>query len=340
MNKVGLRTLALEDPSRPAWSSNGNRPLLSEVWYPASDNAEETIFSFGTPEPLFQFDSVAIEADLQQEKKNYPLVVLSHGTGGSALQMGWLAWHLAAHGYIAVAVNHHGNNSLEPYLAHGFLLWWERAKDLTLLIDLLLNDVTEFKGRIDENRIGVSGFSLGGYTAIELVGGRCSLEHFEAFCTSEHRDAICEGPKEFPGIMEEMPRLESEDKSFQESLRRHNESYKDERVKAAFVMAPALGMAFSEAGLAGVDVPVHVVVPEGDKVVPPKTNGHRFAELIDGADIEVLAGPVDHYVFLCEATECGKRLEPDCAIDHSLVDRRQIHLHVGEQAVMFFDRHL
>ncbi len=68
--------------------------------------------------------------------------------------------------------------------------------------------------------------------------------------------------------------------------------------------------------------------------------GHFAAELIADADMEVLAGPVDHYVFLCEATECGKRLEPDCAIDHSLVDRRQIHLHVGEQAVMFFDRHL
>lgn len=34
-------------------------------------------------------------------------------------------------GYVVAAVNHHGNTSREPYLPHGFLLWWERAKDLT-----------------------------------------------------------------------------------------------------------------------------------------------------------------------------------------------------------------
>lgn len=340
MNKVGIRTLALEDPTRPAWSGAGNRPLLSNVWYPAADDAEETLFSFGAPEPLYQFDPVAINADLQANRKDFPLVVMSHGTGGAALQMGWLGRHLAANGYIAVAVNHHGNNALEPYIPHGFLLWWERAQDLTALIDRLLHEVSEFKDRIDENRIGVIGFSLGGYSAIELVGGRCSLEHFNAFCASDQRDSICDGPQEFPGIVEEMPRLVKEDKRFQASLQNHHLSYKDARVKAAVVLAPALGMAFSEADLADVDVPVHIIVPEGDQAVPPKTNGHRFAELIDGATIEILTGPVDHYVFLCEGTESGKRHEPDYAVDDPLVNRRQLHIHTGEQAVAFFNQHL
>lgn len=340
MKKVGKRTLELEDRQRRDWRNTGARPLLTEVWYPASDDADTAPFAFGSPEPMFHFPPVSIDADLDSAETAHPLVVLSHGTGGSALQMGWLARHLAGHGYIAAAVNHHGNNAMEPYLPHGFLLWWERARDLSVLIDLLLTEAPGFKASIDHRRIGVAGFSLGGYTAIELVGGRCSLEHFKAFCASPRRDVVCDGPREFPAVVEEMPRLASRDARFRASLRRHNDSFKDERVKAAFLMAPALGMAFSEGDLADVDVPVHIVVPESDKAVPPDTNGRRFADLIHTARLEVLEGPVDHYVFLCEATQTGKQLEPDCCVDDSSVDRGQIHRRVGERAVAFFNRHL
>ena len=154
--KVGKRICRFEDPTRRHWSSNESRPLLTEIWYPTTDDAETTLFSFGAPEPLFQFDPVAINSPIHPEQSQYPLVVLSHGTGGSALQMGWFARQLAGQGYVCAAVNHHGNNSLEPYLAHGFALWWERARDLSCVIDMVLNDEAEFKDRIDERRVGVA----------------------------------------------------------------------------------------------------------------------------------------------------------------------------------------
>ena len=37
---------------------------------------------------------------------------------------------LAARGYIAVAVNHPGNNELAGYTTEGISLWWLRAVDL------------------------------------------------------------------------------------------------------------------------------------------------------------------------------------------------------------------
>ena len=195
MHKVGKRTFYLEDNNRPNWLASGNRPLITEVWYPAPDDVETTGYSFGSPEPLFQFDAIAENSDLNGDIKQYPLIMLSHGTGGSALGMGWLGHYLAAHGYIAAAINHHGNTAIETYTARGFLLWWERATDITVVIDRLLNEIGEFKNRIDETRIAVAGFSLGGNTAIMLAGGRCSLDNFEAFCRSDKRDSICEGPK-------------------------------------------------------------------------------------------------------------------------------------------------
>ena len=157
MSKVGKRILHLEDRHRRDWRNEGARPLLTELWYPATENSPTAPFVFGSPEPLFYFPPISINGDLHSEDEAYPLVVMSHGTGGSALQMGWLARHLAAHGYVAAAV---------------------------------------------------------------------------------------------------------------------------------FLLAPALGMGFSEPGLADVDVPVHIVVPESDSEVPPGTNGRRFGELMRARSLE------------------------------------------------------
>lgn len=340
MNKVGKRCYQFEDTNRPNWAGEGSRPLITEVWYPTSDGAGTTAFSFGKPEPRYQFDAIVEDAELMYQPERFPLIMLSHGTGGSALGMGWLAQQLASQGYIAVAVNHHGNNAIEPYLAHGFYLGWERATDLTVLIDKLLYEVANFKDRIDPDRIGVAGFSFGGYTAIMLAGGQCDLDHFDAFCASDERDGICDGPIEFPAGTADIEALVENDENFRTSLERHRQSFKDERVRAVFAIAPALGMAFPEASLAKVNIPVRIVVTEIDNHVPPKTNAHRFAQLIPGAELEVLAGHADHYVFLCEATAVGKRLEPINCIDHPSVNRRNIHQYVARQAGLFFKQKL
>jgi len=340
MYQVGKRSLALEDATRPNWAAPGHRPLLTEIWYPACDDVVTTPFSFGSPEPRFKFDAIAIDAEIRPQEEKFPLILLSHGTGGSALGMGWLGQYLASQGYITASINHHGNNAIEPYLAHGFMLWWERATDFSVLIDNLLNDVDEFKDKIDEQRIGVAGFSLGGCTAVFLAGGCCSLDYLNAFCASDSADSICYGPREFPNIIDQVPDLMKTDSAFRESIDRHHQSYKDNRIKAAFAISPALGMAFPEESLAKINIPVHVVTTEIDNEVPPATNAHRFANLIPDAALTVIPGQADHYVFLNEATQAGKRLEPAICVDHASVDRRQIHQQVARQAVDFFDKKL
>ena len=83
----------------------------------------------------------------------------------------WMGYYLASRGYIVAAVNHHGNTAAESQpAAQGFLLYWERPKDLTVTLDKLLADPV-FGTRIDRKRIGAAGFSLGGYTVISIAGG-------------------------------------------------------------------------------------------------------------------------------------------------------------------------
>ncbi len=336
MYKVGKRTLFLEDENRPNWLAAGNRPLLTEVWYPTNDDVETSGFSFESPEPWFQFDAIAENAEINNQQQAYPLILLSHGTGGSALGMGWLGHYLASRGYVAAAVNHHGNNAIEPYLAHGFMLWWERATDFSVLLDKLLSEVDLFKDRIDAQRIGVAGFSLGGYTSILLSGGRCDLEIFQAFCDSEEGDQSGDKPREFPVKLIDIEHLVKTDRYYCESWQRHRESYREPRIKAAFAIAPAIAMACTDDSLKAIDIPVQIVTTEIDNEVPPDINAFRYARLIPDAKLEILPGLADHYVFLCEATEAGKRLGADICADHESVNRRAIHQKVAALAEEFF----
>jgi hypothetical protein len=158
-SKVGMsfRTFTPDEPYN--WRGAKTHALGATVWYPAAASAVEQPIEIPGMSELFVIGRAARDVNLASTPVKYPLVVLSHGTGGSALQMAWLGTSLAANGYIAVAVNHPGNNATETYTAQGFSTWWERARDLSVVIDSMLADPT-FGSRIDSHRIGAAGFSL------------------------------------------------------------------------------------------------------------------------------------------------------------------------------------
>ncbi len=79
--------------------------------------------------------------------------------------------------------NHPGNNAVEPMTRDGFMLWWERATDASEVLDGVLADPM-LGPHVDRDRIGAVGFSLGGYTVLELAGARTNLPAFEHFCSS------------------------------------------------------------------------------------------------------------------------------------------------------------
>jgi predicted dienelactone hydrolase len=334
---VGMSSRDFTDPERTEWGGEDPRPLVTTLWYPtdaAQDSFEVTI---GNPEdPLFIAGEAQGNPALSRASEEYPLVLLSHGTGGAGIHLMWLATTLAEHGYIVAAVNHHGNTSAgENYKPEGFMLWWERTRDLSAVLDQLLED-PEIGHRIDPRRVGAAGFSLGGYTVISLAGGITSLEAFEAFCNGPDRDATCEPQAEFPGgagAFREAARLVH----VQESMAQHDESWRDDRFAAVFAIAPALGGAFTELGLMPIVIPVGILGAERDSVAPNRTNAERLAGYIEGAEY----GTIDagHYSFLSECTDTGReRLGLFC--DESQRDRSEIHQEAAERVLEFFNRHL
>lgn len=320
------------------WRGAKTEALPTEIWYPVAAAVPVTEQEIGPAgHPLFEGGRVAIDAPLAPAPKYFPLIVLSHGTGGTGDSLEWLAVALAAHGYIVAAVNHPGNNALEPLTADGFRLWWERTMDLSDVLDGLLAD-PQIGPRVDRARIGAAGFSLGGYTVIELAGARTDQRAFLDFCKSKEADATCVPP--------EMARAESGEAAAApspealKSMARSADSYRDARVKAVFAMAPALGEAFSKADLAEITVPLEIVAGDGDVTVPFRTNAVRYGEWMPAAKVTILPGGVSHYTFTAVCLPAGMQALPEICRDNPGVHRDEVHRKVAGMALEFFDKNL
>ena len=336
---VGFETREFVDESRSNWQNTGHRPLSTVIWYPAAANSPLTVPQVGDPawRPYFVQRRFAVAAPLAAPGPRYPIVLLSHGSVSVNLSLGWLGAFLAEHGYIAAAVNHHGNTGAEGQpLSQGFMAPWERAADLSALLDQMLAD-PKFGSRIDKRRVFAAGHSAGGATSIMLAGGQFSGDEIAKFCGSAAADASCEPRELIEKAIAELAQLRTRDPAVQASLARGARSYRDERIRAVAAMAPAVGPAFTEATLHAIAVPVLIVTAKADAVTPPATNALRYARFIPGAQLLTVPGNANHFTFGSECTEEGRRALDACR-DGEGTDRTQVHELVAQRMLEFFDR--
>ena len=341
---VGMVARHWVDDARKNWQGTGPRPLNAFVWYPAAAGSKLSSAALGPPtemSKLFTPVVLASDAPLSTEKKKYPLVVLSHGSTGVSLELMWFAHNLASHGYIVAAVEHHGNTGAEPQLMpQGFYFMWERARDLSVLIDKVEADST-FGPHIDHDRIAAAGHSAGGETVIALAGGKFNTQALRDFCASGKKDPVCGPEEQIRQTQETIEKLRATDAVARESLSHEHDSFRDKRIKAVFAMAPAVGVAFTADDVKDIHIPVYIVVGQGDDVTPPSTNAAHYAEIINGAKLTVLPGNVGHFDFgsLCSPEGIAK---PDMLICHSGegVDRAAVHQQTNDMALPFFAKAL
>ncbi|MGA8610892.1 MAG: alpha/beta fold hydrolase [Xanthobacteraceae bacterium] len=334
--KVGVTTRHVLPSGPYDWRGAGSHALLEVVWYPAESGAQpkpQRIPPVG--EAIFEAAPAAPEARIALSPQKFPLILLSHGTGGTAQSIAWFATALASRGYIVAAVNHPGNNAMEPYTVQGFVLWWLRAKDISTVLDDILAD-PDFAPRIDQQQINAAGFSLGGYTMIELAGGITSRRHFDAVCAAAPDQVSCHAPPEFADLLAKARALEASDPGFAQALRGDEQPYRDPRIRAFFAMAPALGPAFTPDSLKTIDRPVMIVAGAADHVVPVDANAKYLAATIPHAALTIFSGGVDHYTFLDQCTPVGRDTRPMLCVDKPGVDREAVHDATVALAAKFF----
>lgn len=99
----------------------------------------------------------------------FPVCLISHGGGGSHLLYRTIATHLARNGYIVASLEHPGDNRNDRSLFNTDLAAERRPEQVSRVLDAVLNNQF-FQASTDITRICVIGHSMGGYTALALLG--------------------------------------------------------------------------------------------------------------------------------------------------------------------------
>ncbi len=316
---IGQKSITYVDESR-------NRPLVTEIWYPTQDALKE---SSNLNKERLPFKEIKTVPNAGIPDKKFPLLLVSHGTGGNRFSLTWFVEKMVKEGYIVVSVDHYGNTSFNK-IPREFVKWWERAIDIKYVLDNVISDKS-IGSHIDTSRIGGVGFSLGGYTNIALAGGYVDRDSGETVGR--------ETPPEFPKSEETIDF--KTDSLIIASYKKYKDKVKDERIKAFFVMAPAIGFGFqSEEQTKSITAPIFIVAGKGDTNTPIKYNAEKYHRLIQTSTLHLFGDKVNHYVFLNEGTEFGKQILSELTVDDPSVDRKEIHEKTIKLAQDFFQRTL
>ena len=309
VTSVGFETTTVRDGVGP--------PLAVGVWYPTTASAAAQALD-GWTQVVAPAGPVA--------PGRHPLVVVSHGSGGSLAGHYDTALALARAGFVVAALTHPGDNYRDRSQVTDVAA---RPRALRRLVDHMLREWPR-RAALDSARVGAFGFSNGGYTALIAVGGVPDLARFRAHCRAHPSNDDCRilragGPRVAQELATRFPR----------SVWAH-----DARIRAAVIAAPALGFAFAPDGLRAVRVPVQLWRAADDRVLPAPA----YADAVRGAlptppEYHVVPG-AGHFDFLAPCGAAMAARLPDICASAPGFDRVAFHATFNAAVVAFFERAL
>jgi predicted dienelactone hydrolase len=132
----------------------------------------------------------------------------------------------------------------------------DRPKDVSFILNELAKLNTQpgqLQAKLNTEKVTIIGHSLGGYTALALVGGEVDLEELRKFC----KDSLNIG--EAPGDWLQCSAA---------SLRDRKLRLQDQRIKSAIALNPLVGNLFGKKGLTQVSKPVLILSGTEDALTP------------------------------------------------------------------------
>jgi predicted dienelactone hydrolase len=121
-----------------------------------------------------------------ESQGSFPVIIFSHGYGGSKDAYSFLTRYWAEHGYVTLQPNHADAHELRRFWLGGRRLrkgmektlndpaaWDDRVRDLTFLMDTLSDlerRTPQLAGKLDTQCVGVGGHSFGAFTTMLVAG--------------------------------------------------------------------------------------------------------------------------------------------------------------------------
>lgn len=297
---VGAQQLTATDPG------HGEIPVT--LFYPTSDKPGWRWLGLG---------AVKVAARGAVAGDDLPLVILSHGTGGTPVSHLDTALALAQAGYVVAAPTHPGDN-LQDQSSVGTASWMgDRARQLSRVVDAV-SSTWAGRAHLAPGQVGVFGYSAGGTAALIAAGGRLDSTRTKAHC-AVNSELIC---KILKPAAEASPSTPVSAES---------------RIKAAVLVAPGLGFSFTPESLASVDVPVQIWAGAEDKNAPPASNARVIANSLPAQAGFHVVPNASHFSFLPPCGAMKPMLPSMLCTDPEGFDRADFQRSFNQRVVRFFD---
>ena len=163
-----------DEPALYGPASGQIMPVVTFLTFPSAVNQEQKSYTFPYHDAeygVFEDMLGAGEApNFAEPSERYPLVIIAHGYAAHGIYDLEHAHSLASHGYIVAVINYGDERTLVADSPNHQALFLRPMLTKAVLDSLL--ESTTFGAHIDTDNIGITGHSLGGFTALAVAGGR------------------------------------------------------------------------------------------------------------------------------------------------------------------------
>jgi predicted dienelactone hydrolase len=288
--------------------TSAGEPLELAVWYP-SGGSKQTL-SIGPT-------SMNVSPDGPIAGDALPMIVISHGTGGSSLSHFDTAIALANAGYVVVAITHKGDNYKDQSRSTDIL---DRPRQISRVIDYMLQGWRN-RASIDAARVGMFGFSAGGFTTLINIGGIADFSKIDPNCNQFPSDFVC---------------MLLATKGLGDGISMDQSNLTESRIRAAVIAAPALGFTFSRDGLKNVQIPLQLWRAEKDLILPhPRYTQVVYDALPVKPDYQQVSN-AGHFDFLAPCSKAFAQAVPFICESAPGFDRQQFHDSFNAAVLTFF----
>ena len=193
----------------------------------------------------------------QQNINNIPVIVVSNGLGAKRDRFEKLAIHLSSYGFAVVVTDHPGSDRQrqkdflkglykENFDATDFI---DRPLDISYILDELeILNQNQLNNRLNLERVGIFGYSIGGTTALSLAGANIDFDRLKQECDRSLN----------------LLNISTLYQCRATELAPNQPSLKDQRIKAAFLFVPFGNFMYSQAELSKVSIPMMWQVVDRD----------------------------------------------------------------------------